>query len=78
MMKRYWVFAGDNYYPSGGMHDHRGSYDTVVEAVSNIGRCDWWHVLDSKTMQCYNQNGEQGRMSGPALLEWAAEIDKGN
>ena len=76
-MKRYMVFAGDNYYPGGGMDDHCGCYDTMVEAVRGIGECDWWHILDTKTMQCYNLNGEQRRMSGPELLEWAAEIDKG-
>ncbi len=76
-MKRYMVFAGDYYYPRGGMDDHRGSYDTMVDAVYGVGSCDWWHILDTKTMQCYNQMGEQGRMSGPELLAWAAEKDKG-
>jgi len=73
-LKRYWVFAGDHYYPNGGMNDYRGCYDTMVEAVSNIGRCDWWHILDTTTTWQYNPY----ELSGPALLEWAAEIDKGN
>lgn len=31
-MKRYLLFAGDNYYPSGGVNDFVMDYDTVEEA----------------------------------------------
>lgn len=33
-MKHFWVFAGDNYYPNGGMSDFIGSYSTEEEAVA--------------------------------------------
>lgn len=31
-MKRFLVFAGDTYYPSGGAHDFIADLDTFVEA----------------------------------------------
>jgi len=31
-MKRYWLFAGDNYYPNGGMDDFVGSFYRIDEA----------------------------------------------
>jgi hypothetical protein len=50
-MKRYLIFAGSNYYPSGGWDDFRGSTDTLDEATSIAkgGRHDWWHVVDTHT-----------------------------
>jgi hypothetical protein len=35
-MKRYLAFYGDIYYPSSGMGDFIGDFDTVEEAVSKI------------------------------------------
>ena len=32
-MKRFAVFAGDNYYPCGGMNDFQKSFDTWGEAL---------------------------------------------
>lgn len=32
MPKRFWVFAGADYYPSGGMDDSHWSFDTQAEA----------------------------------------------
>ena len=53
-MKRYVLFAGDDYYPSGGAHDYRGSFDTVEEAKDaptpayswNSTPADWAHIAD--------------------------------
>ena len=57
-MKRYILFAGDYYYPEGGVYDLVGSSDTVIEAkethekfLSDIGG-DWAHILDIKTGEC--------------------------
>jgi hypothetical protein len=48
-MKRYLVFCGDSYYPSGGMNDFAGDADTREEylAIVALKTCDWWHVYDS-------------------------------
>lgn len=45
--KRFWLFAGDFYYPSGGMRDFIGSFDTVAEALSAAVKYDWHQVFDS-------------------------------
>jgi len=42
-MARYWVFAGNSYYPSGGAHDlHSTVYDDKAKAIeyakSQIGK----------------------------------------
>lgn len=50
--KRYAVFAYDDYYPSGGMNDFCGTYDTVEEA-SDCGQStgwDNWEVVDLRTL----------------------------
>lgn len=39
-MKRYLLFAGDQYYPRGGMYDLRGDFDTLEEAVEVASRGD--------------------------------------
>jgi len=70
-MKRYMLFAGDHYYPSGGMNDFKGTFDTVLEAVMRIGDNDWWHVYDIQK----DQKLDPDPMSGPDLIEWAKQLD---
>jgi hypothetical protein len=48
-MKRFLLFAGDNYYPEGGWDDFINSFDTLEEVELNLGVCDWFHVVDSTT-----------------------------
>lgn len=59
-MKRFLLFAGDQYYPSGGWQDFKKSFDTVLEAVKaaagntkdtdlRSGTWDWWQVVDLET-----------------------------
>lgn len=36
MGKRYFAFYGDVYYPSGGMDDFVGSYETIADAKQAI------------------------------------------
>jgi hypothetical protein len=49
-MKRYLVFAGDNYYPSGGAFDFVSALATLEEATAAANafkmRSDWAHVFD--------------------------------
>lgn len=56
-LKRYLLFAGSQYYPSGGWDDLKGSFDTLEEAVAagdhvddlSIRDHDWFQVVDSMT-----------------------------
>ena len=44
------VFAGDDYYPSGGWKDFIGTYRNEEEArkaVANL-RYDWWQIVDTR------------------------------
>jgi hypothetical protein len=45
---RFVLFAGDDYYPSGGWDDFVASYETFGDALrqaANIER-DWWQIVD--------------------------------
>lgn len=57
-MKRFHLFAGDDYYPAGGARDLRGSFDSVWDAVEHMANkpADWWHVLDSQTGQIVKES----------------------
>ena len=50
-MKRYLLFAFDDYYPTGGWNDFRGSFDTAIEAF--VDGANWPYenkqVIDSAT-----------------------------
>lgn len=47
---RYWLFAGDTYYPRGGWEDYQGTYDSLAEAMAegrrlrDARKVAWWHV----------------------------------
>ena len=72
-MKRYLLFAGEAYYPNGGIEDFIGAFDTVQEAEveaqfrypSNLyytaGRpkYDWWQVVDREDMQMFSGGTNQ-------------------
>lgn len=48
-MKRFMLFAGDKYYPSGGMRDHRESSDSFEELRMLVhADYDWWHIYDAQ------------------------------
>lgn len=64
-MKRYALFAGDNYYPGGGWSDFAGSFDSALDAVAEgqrllDGTSDWWQVID---LQTGRHCDDQGRVS---------------
>lgn len=56
-MKRYLLFAYDQYYPRGGWGDFKDSFDSLEEAFAyglhkypdGEKRYDWCHVVDTET-----------------------------
>ena len=48
--QRFWLFAGDKYYPLGGIHDFVGDFDNKDDAIRAVtGRdIDWWHIVDTQ------------------------------
>lgn len=46
-MKKFIAFGFDDYYPSGGLEDIRGSFDTIEEAIVSLGEplCDFSPAL---------------------------------
>ena len=43
----YSLFTGDRYYPSGGWHDYRGSFESLEKALIRLSslKYDWWHIV---------------------------------
>lgn len=56
-LKRFLVFGGSRYYPSGGWEDFKGSFDTLEECTKpkdidgDIYWTDWWHIVDTEAGQ---------------------------
>lgn len=54
-LKRFAVFAGDNYYPWGGFSDLVGTFDDKDEAIAEAKKAEarihdeWSHVIDLQT-----------------------------
>jgi len=48
-MGRYFLFAGDFYYPAGGWSDFQGDYSSEDAAVAEgqRGDFDWLEIVDS-------------------------------
>jgi hypothetical protein len=50
-MKRFLVWQGHHYYPSGPQEDFIGDFDSMEEAMAALSIISnrWWEVLDTKT-----------------------------
>jgi hypothetical protein len=50
-MKRYLLFGGERYYPSGGWEDFREDFDRRTDANNAALKLhsDWWQIVDTKT-----------------------------
>ena len=61
---RYWIFAGDVYYPRGGMYDLRKKIGTLEEARAWLQgfledeSLTWGHIYDSVTENIYTVTEE--------------------
>jgi hypothetical protein len=56
--KPFWMFAGDWYYPSGGMDDYIAAFDSLEEAREYANTkldADWYQVIDRETGQLHEQ-----------------------
>ncbi len=64
-MRRFWLLAGDNYYPARGAWDFRASFETLKEAQTEgerllgkspgHGEEDWVQVLDIETGKVWDK-----------------------
>ena len=54
-MKRFLLFAGDEYYPTGGWGDFISDFDTLEEVKKDIlsGRFykDWYQIVDTQNKE---------------------------
>lgn len=74
---RYMLFAGYDYYPSGGMNDFIGRNATLLETMELLHTVhirDWFNIYDSKTGIIYSRVHLE-LTSIEQRLEWAAEKD---
>jgi hypothetical protein len=67
------LFAGTNYYPSGGWEDFKGYFNSIEDAMKfinddkDLSYCSWCHiVIDNKIIlqgsSKYNHNTKDGKM----------------
>jgi len=51
-MKRYFLFGFDNLYPSGGMNDFKGDFDSIEEGIRFVReqelKSDNYEILDTE------------------------------
>ena len=64
-MKRYLAFAGRFHYPSGGVNDLQGDYDSITDAQNRLER----YLKDQQYM--YNYTDEEIRQ-----IYWAHVFDQ--
>ena len=93
MAIKYLLFAGHDYYPSGGALDFRGSFDTVDEAKAAVAAdtmIEWAHVciatddgelefVQSYTWRALLGEKEVTRSDGAicTIHEWGAKWSEG-
>lgn len=63
-MKKYLLFIGSTYYPSGGVEDFKGDFDSIEEAEKAAkndkdwisGIHSWYQIVEYKTMKIVKEN----------------------
>jgi hypothetical protein len=60
IMKRYFAFMGDTYYPCGGMSDFVGDFANLEDAIAAL-------TMDHKTLKSWGDNYTWG-------IVWDSEI----
>lgn len=81
------LFAGEDYYPAGGMDDLVGVFDTPSEAQASFyegdgdtGLYDWAHIVDTDTFKkvlvwAVVTPGKRATKTRPAQLEICGWVD---
>lgn len=70
---KYWLFAGDQYYPSGGMEDFIDS-DNDCEKLKTTGSFyHWAHILDVSARKIIYTQVDYS--SGERPVEWESVSD---
>lgn len=71
-VNRFWLFAGPDFYPDGGVEDLVGFFDSLEDAIEE-GRSrldpqwvDWFQVVDTVAGEVIN--GEAGGWSASSSL----------
>ena len=75
---RYMLFAGEHYYPSGGMRDFVGRAATLVDVINLLHKknfWDWFNIYDSVGDKIYDRYDINGLTSNEQRLEWAEAED---
>lgn len=62
--RRFMLFGGDHYYPSGGIDDLHGSYETLetamMHATTSFGDdYTWWNIIDLETGQVWRKYDDE-------------------
>ena len=82
----YALFAGDDYYPAGGMDDLIGVFDMPTEAQARFAAAgaapdfDWGHIVDTDTFKkvlvwAVVVQGKRATKTRPAQLEEYGWVD---
>jgi hypothetical protein len=63
---RYYLFAGESYYPEGGVEDFKmsGTYDECLKWLSEPRTHDWWHIADENMTQIAHNGMDMVAIAG--------------
>lgn len=75
-MKRFLVFAGDAYYPSGGWKDFKGDHDTIEQARTFCDQPEEWGADDFKYGSTCAWVHIVDTLSSEPTIVWRRENDK--
>ena len=50
---KYIIFAGDDFYPKGGLFDYKHQTTSIEEALTWLAKnsFDWWQIVNGETFE---------------------------
>ena len=70
-MKQFVLFAGDCYYPGGGVSDFIGDFHNLIDAqIFPLRSVDWAHILNTETGEVIEFDDHKGQWVTMAIKEW--------